>query len=375
MKKVYFNIRTTSRERMWDTIKYSGEICDAILPHDVIQQSSIKTFANSNNIMSKIKYEISKKIINKQTIDKNIVKSADLIYIWGACPRDNFDKDYIIELDNPYALSYYHTQNFHNNSEKIKKILKKAYKITYLSEASKNNAIELFGDDIIDKSFVNYPYMNENFKKRVEDSNSIIHFVFVGLNGKYKGGYELLEAFHNVKKDNIKLTFVSDLSKTMREKYSCDKRMVLLDPQPREYLLDILYPSMDIMIFPSFYESFGVVLLEAMSFGAGIISTNTYATPEILKDGINGRLLHHPILRPKMLGKQETIVCVEQRAEEFYRKYLQNNEFYYGLYSELKNAIVEATNNYKQWQENSIKLFNQKFAPKIWLENFKKIIK
>ena len=129
------------------------------------------------------------------------------------------------------------------------------------------------------------------------------------------------------------------------------------------------------MIFPSFYESFGVVLLEAMSFGAGIISTNTYATPEILKDGINGRLLHHPILRPKMLGKQETIVCVEQRAEEFYKKYLQSNEFYYGLYSELKNAIVEATNNYKQWQENSIKLFNQKFAPKIWIENFKKIIK
>ena len=357
MKKVYFNIRTTSRERMWDTIKYSGEICDAILPHDVIQQSSIKTFANSNNIMSKIKYEISKKIINKQTIDKNIVKSADLIYIWGACPRDNFDKDYIIELDNPYALSYYHTQNFHNNSEKIKKILKKAYKITYLSEASKNNAIELFGDDIIDKSFVNYPYMNENFKKRVEDSNSIIHFVFVGLNGKYKGGYELLEAFHNVKKDNIKLTFVSDLSKTMREKYSCDKRMVLLDPQPREYLLDILYPSMDIMIFPSFYESFGVVLLEAMSFGAGIISTNTYATPEILKNGINGRLLHHPILRPKMLGKQETIVCVEQR-----------------IYSELKMAIEEATINYKQWQENSIKLFEQKFSPKIWLENFKNIL-
>lgn len=373
MRKVYFNIRPTSRERMWDTIKYAREISNVLLPQGAIQQSSIKTFANNNSLISKLKYEISKKLVNKQNIDKDIAKSADLIYMWGACPKEDLGKDYIIELDNPYALSYYHIQNFHNNSEKIKNILQNAYKITYLSEASKNNTIELFGDELVKKSFVNYPYMNENFKNRIKDSNSI-HFVFVGLNGKYKGGYELLEAFHNVRCNDIKLTFVSDLSKSMKEKYSCDKRMTLLDPQPREYLLNTLYPSMDVMVFPSFYESFGVVLLEALSFGAGIISTNTYATPEIVKDNINGRLLHHPILRPRLLNNQETIVCVEQRAEDFYKKYLQNNEFYYGLYSELKKSIEDAIIDCQQWQKNSMTLFEQKFSPKIWFKNFKNII-
>ncbi len=372
-KKVYFNIRPNSRERMWDTTKYASNICDVILPN-VQQQSSIKTYKASNkqSLVSKLKYEVSKKILNKQKVELEKAKESDLVYMWGSIPK-NTNKKFIVELDNPYSLAYYHIDNFHKQLEKIKQNLRKAEKITYLSQTCMNHSLELLGKEFEDKSFVTYPYMEENYKKNDRDKN-IINFVFVGLNSRGKGGDELLEAFNHTSNKNIRLTFISNISDSIREKYKDDSRINILPPQPREKLLNEIYPKMDIMIFPSFYESFGVVLLEALSYGMGIITMNTYATPEIVQDGYNGRLLHHPILKTTLLNGKEVINCVDLRIKGFHERYLENDEFYYGLYSELKLAIEESSLNYKEWQENSLKLFNDKFSPEIWKKKFKKII-
>ena len=373
MNKVYFNIRPTSRERMWDTTKYASTICDVLLAN-VQQQSSIKTYKASNkqSLVSKIKYKVSKKILNKQKIEVTKANDADLVYMWGSFPK-NTDKKFIVELDNPYSLAYYHMENFHNQIENIKVNLRKAEKITYLSQTCMNHSLELLGKEFEDKSFVSYPYMEENYKKNNRDEN-IINFIFVGLNSRGKGGDEVLEAFSHSADKNIRLTFVSNLPDDIIAKYKDDKRINILPPQPREKLLNEIYPSMDIMIFPSFYESFGVVLLEALSYGMGIITMNTYATPEIVKDSYNGKLLHHPILKPTILHSKEVVNCVDLRIKGFHERYLENNEFYFGLYDELKASIEESSTNYKQWQENSLKLFNDKFSPIIWKKNFKKII-
>ncbi len=373
-KKVYFNIRPASRERMWDTPKHANEVCEVLLPSGVEQQSSIKTYASSTSLMSKIKYEASKKLINKQKIDSSVSVNADLLYMWGAFPK-NSDKPFILELDNPYTPAYYHLENFKRNKEKIKDQLDKAYKITYLSETCKNHAIEIYGKDIEEKSFVNYPYMAENYKKNNRSDDEIINFIFVGLNSRGKGGDELLEAFTHTKEENIRLTFISNLSDQKKLKYQKDSRITILPPQPRVKLLNEIYPEMDVMIFPSFYESFGVVLLEALSFGMGIITLNTYATPEIVKNDYNGKLLHHPILKPTILNGKEVVNCVDLRIQDFHDRYLKHDEFYYGMYEELKSAIGEANSEYKKWQKNSLELFESKFSPTIWLNNFENIIK
>lgn len=372
-KKVYFNIRPTSRERMWDTPKHASEICEVLLPTGVQQQSSIKTYAGSTSLISKLKYEVSKKLINKQKVDSSVSVNADLLYMWGAFPK-NSDKPFIIELDNPYTPAYYHLENFKQNKEKIKAQLDKAFKITYMSETCKNHAIELYGKVLEKKSFVNYPYMSENYKKNNRNNDGVINFIFVGLNSRGKGGDELLETFVHVKEENIRLTFISNLSDEEKTKYKKDSRITILPPQSREKLLNEIYPKMDVMIFPSFYESFGVVLLEALSFGMGIITLNTYATHEIVINDYNGRLLHHPILKPTILNGKEVVNCVDLRIQDFHNRYLKHNEFYYGLFIELKNAIEDSVVNYRLWQENSLELFDSKFSPKVWLKNFSKII-
>lgn len=372
-KIVYFNIRPTSRERMWDTIKNANEICQVLLPNNIIQQSSIKTYSNSTSFLSKVKYQISKKLINKQKVDCKIASNADLLYMWGAFPK-NCTKPYILELDNPYTPAYYHLENFKKNKEKIKLYLDNAVKITYLSETCKNHSIEIYGKDIEKKSFISYPFMDNNYNKNNRINKDTINFIFVGLNSRGKGGVELLEAFSNNKDKNIRLTFISNLNEKEKFKYQKDTRITILEPQSREKLLNEIYPKMDIMIFPSFYESFGVVLLEALSFGMGIITINTYATPEIVKNNYNGKLLHHPILSPTMLNGKEVINCVDLRIQDFYDRYLKHDEFYYGLYEELKSGINEAISQYERWQENSLALFKSKFSPNIWMNNFENIV-
>lgn len=357
---------------MWDTVKQADKICGVLLP-EIKQQSSIKTYSqNGKSIKSTIKYELSKKIVNKQVLDSEKANEADLVYMWGAIPNQK-NTDYIIELDNPYSLSYYHIDSFNKKNKKIVNHLENAYKITCLSEACRNHSLELLGPKIQDKIFVNYPYMAANHEKNRREEG-VINFIFVGLNSRGKGGNELLEAFHHSASENIRLTFISNVDASTQSKYEKDKRIKILPPQSREYLLNEIYPEMDIMIFPSLYESFGVVLLEALSYGLAIIAVNVYATPEMVKPGYNGVLLHHPILKPVELNNVEVINCVDMRIKEFHKLYLENNEFYFGLYRELKAAIIEAEVNYKGWQENSRRLFDEAFSPSVWIEKFRNLV-
>ncbi len=50
------------------------------------------------------------------------------------------------------------------------------------------------------------------------------------------------------------------------------------------------YAHSDIFCFPTFYETFGVVLLEAMQFGLPIVSTR-WSGADLVEDGINGFLV------------------------------------------------------------------------------------
>jgi glycosyltransferase involved in cell wall biosynthesis len=125
---------------------------------------------------------------------------------------------------------------------------------------------------------------------------------------------------------------------------------------------------------PTLHESFGVVFLEALSFGMGIIGTNVYATPEMIIDNYNGKLLHHPFIKPTNYNGVDIIDCTQKRIGEFNKSYRESGEFYYSLYSELKSSIIQASYEYNTWQENSIKLYEEKFSEEIWRENFRRIV-
>jgi len=187
-----------------------------------------------------------------------------------------------------------------------------------------------------------------------------------------KGGYELLEAFQRVKNERIRLYVFSCVPEEIKDKIK-DERIIISEPIPRKKLLDIL-PSMDVFVLPTFYESFGVVLLEALSSGCGLIATNVYAIPEMIRNNKNGVLLKHPFLKPEDLNGFEVINNVKYRGNDFINRFILEEFFFYSLYMQLKEAIERAIDEYEDWQKESIALYEEKFSEELWLDNFRRII-
>jgi len=369
--KLFLNIKPSARERHWDTYNEAKKFFD-VVEADVKQQSSIKTYAkNQSSKFSKLKTKIIENfdLINYQKLPKK-AKEADLVYVWGSIPKTK--KDYIIEFDNPYVMTYYNVKAFHNKLQKLKEELKKAKKITFLSSAAKNHFLYYF-KEYEEKCFVNYPFMKRNYinNKREE---GIINFIFVGLDFERKGGLETLEAFSKVCKKNMKLYFISNVKNEIKKRFK-NKNIKFIEPVSREVLFKEIYPQMDVFIMPTLHESFGVVFLEALSFGMGIIGTNVYATPEMIINNYNGKLLHHPFIKPTKYNGVDIVDCTQKRIGEFNKSYRESGEFYYSLYSELKYTLIQAREDYEKWQANSIKLYEEKFSEEIWRENFRRIIK
>lgn len=66
--------------------------------------------------------------------------------------------------------------------------------------------------------------------------------------------------------------------------------VALLGHVPWPQLIDI-YRRAAIFVMPSFYESFGISILEAMAFGLPVIATRAGGIPEVVEDGRTGFLV------------------------------------------------------------------------------------
>ena len=72
------------------------------------------------------------------------------------------------------------------------------------------------------------------------------------------------------------------------------------------------YAIADMFVLPSAYESFGLVLLEALACGVPVIATRVGVAPEIIRDGMNGFLVARD---PQQIAdRMEQIAGLEDRA-------------------------------------------------------------
>jgi len=360
---------------MWDTARHASRVCTPILPA-VKQQTSLARSASYKtarfSIMVKLKQFVRLfPLINHQAVPG--AETADLLYMWGAFPKMT-NQPFVIELDNPFVLSYYSQRFFNWRLLAIKRKLRRANYITYLSETARNHTLELIGPEFAEKSKVLPPFMDKNYLYNKRPGDGIVRFLFVGLGFRRKGGPELLKAFAALPNENAQLTIVAPVPEEVKSAYAYDKRIIFLPPQPREVLFTKLYPESDIFVFPSILETLGVVILEALSFGMGIITTDSYATPEMVKNDVNGRLLSHPFLKKTLLNGVPTIDCVTIPRDEFTAKYQQDEHFYETLSSDTLTAMTEAMNQTKVWQDASIELFDRRFSPDLWEQKLVEIL-
>ncbi len=129
-------------------------------------------------------------------------------------------------------------------------------------------------------------------RKFASDNEKII--LFVGRLVSEKGVHVLIDAIPKITShyNDIKLVIVGkgpELNNLRNKTYEMGiSEKVYFTGYINDYDLKLLYKCADIAVYPSIYEPFGIVALEAMAANVPVIVTDTGGLNEIVEHGIDG---------------------------------------------------------------------------------------
>jgi len=157
---------------------------------------------------------------------------------------------------------------------------------------------------ISNERLVYVPNGTENrlfYRKKEKDKK--IQILFLSNLHPSKGPLDVIKAASIVIKQNTKVSFIlagadfssnyTKLLKSYIKKKGLDE-YVTMQGAVHGKEKDNLFSKSDIFVFPTYYEreTFGIVNIEAMSWGLPVISSTEGAIPEIIQDGINGFIVN-----------------------------------------------------------------------------------
>lgn len=123
--------------------------------------------------------------------------------------------------------------------------------------------------------------------------------LFVGRLASRKGVSRAIESMANLRDYNIELLIAGsgrheDRLKRLASNLKVTESVKFLGFVPDDEL-PLLYSTADIFLFPSRYEGFGLVFLEAMACGTPVIGTPVGGIPDVVDDGVNGFVVSHDV--------------------------------------------------------------------------------
>ena len=161
--------------------------------------------------------------------------------------------------------------------------ISKLVKDSYISNGLKiNKLIDLnLGVD-----FEKYSNVDKNLRSKNEFT-----VLFVGNVNPEKGVYVLLEAIKKTNIKNIKVIFNGAIPKYFKSIF--DNKVKELDNKNINFVLSPgnpinNYAAASVFVLPSIHESFGLVVLEAMSASLPVIISDMVGAKDCVKDGVNG---------------------------------------------------------------------------------------
>ena len=356
--KVFFYPHKSSRDRQLDTIRYwsQNEVLNPRLAEWQKGKQVSSSYANSKKLNLSWKSKLP--LLNIKLRPKNIPKDA-VVYVWGGLIATG---KFIIELDNPWVMTGYNFRAFPLYRIFIKWILisERCIEIRCLSEACRESLRLLLGEKVYQKSKVYYPLIPQVVAKPTPIEKEC-RFLFIGTQFEIKGGAALLKAFKNVYEKFGKghLSIITHLPPQYNDLVKdCSGITVYEAKFSRQEIFDKFMKNSDVLILPTYMESFGMVTLEALSHGLAIIATDMYAMKEMVIDGKNGFLLNPPI--SVWDGFLPSKYYYDSENYKYYIEKTDTSRFILDLEKSIETFIMNQT--YLESAKNfSVTIFEQKF--------------
>ncbi len=192
-------------------------------------------------------------------------------------------------------------------------------KLLIANRARESNGILTIGEDAkklyrkFNKNVINLPYSIKvrSRIKKIFFKNKKINFLFVGQLIERKGLHYIFSAFNSLsleEKKKIKLHIVGEGNlKNKLIKFINENSFVEYHGFLSGKKLEKIYSISDILIFPSIFDGWGVVPMEAMEQSLSVILSKNAGVSEIIKNKKNGY-----IIEPNTKSLLKTIkICIK----------------------------------------------------------------
>lgn len=279
-----------------------------------------RSIATKLSFQSLIKHESGLFCIDQvyQSLDKYVAKKLTFgkkettaVYAYEDGALDSFKKAKKLYISNLYDLPIGYWRAAHTLL-KIEQINRPEWAMTLTGFQDSNSKLQRKDDELAlaDHIFVassftaltlkeyvgnlapikvipyGFPSVNEN-KEYTFNGNRPLKLLFVGGLSQRKGIANLFEAVKGLE-EKVELTLVG-----RKAVENCDvlnnalSLHTWIPSLPHHEVLQLMRAH-DILVFPSLFEGFGLVITEAMSQGTPVITTERTAGPDIIISGENG---------------------------------------------------------------------------------------
>ncbi len=256
-------------------------------------------------LISRLEYSVAvskkiKELVTRYSID--IVESCEAraegfwFYLFRNKPA------LVIKLHTPEGLVYkLNREEYSRDRFWVEKLeewwILKAKRLVGLSEAITRLTSDHYKMKFKDIPIVPNPIDISSFKCIPSDKSENI-VLYAGRLEFRKGVHVLVRAIPLVLSEmpNVKFVFVGDdcgmkdyMLKKLQE-FNVTSNVMFVEQLPREQLLE-WYQRCALCVVPSLWENHPYVILEAMSCGRPVVTTNVGGLPEIVRHGHNGLLV------------------------------------------------------------------------------------
>lgn len=206
-----------------------------------------------------------------------------------------------------YDLSFIRYPQYVNSvveayTDRLKKCLAWTDAIVTISESSKQDIVQYLNFDP-EKVFVTYlasRYDHQSIKNL--NVEQLISHVNIDFSQPYLLFVSTLEPRKNI-------VAIIEAFNQLKSRYKIDHQLILIGRKGWKYepiftaienspwrheihhldyvsdeLVEVFYANADVFVYPSHYEGFGLPVLEAMTLGAPVVSSNTSSIPEVAGD-------------------------------------------------------------------------------------------